>query len=84
MAQSGASEFISKKFTVDRRDLVYIQFVLESYEGIAIMSTLDRGQGIVQISYSASLAAEAEGLIAAIQTETTLQPLTGDRAEHAA
>lgn len=84
MTYISAADFRSKDCTVDRRDLAYIQFILESYEGLAIMSTIDRERGIVRISYPACFSTEVEGLVAALQSETSLQPLAGDRAGHAA
>lgn len=58
---------------VDRADLAYIQFILESYEGMAIMSTVDREKGIVAIHYPSCFATEVGNLISALEGETSLR-----------
>ncbi len=35
---------------VDRRDISFLRFVLEAYEGVAVLTTLDAAKGVVSIS----------------------------------
>jgi len=45
-------ETIVRYFKVGRKDLVFLKFVLEAYEGLSTMSTADRKEGVVRISFS--------------------------------
>jgi hypothetical protein len=43
---------IKRLFRVDRRDINYLQTTLESYDGMAVVSTLDPGQACLEIRIS--------------------------------
>jgi len=42
-------ETVKKYFRIDRRQLAFIKFIFEGYEGIAVISTLEPELGIVQM-----------------------------------
>lgn len=54
---------VIRYFRVDRRDLVYLKFILEAYEGLSTMSTADRAEGIVRISSPAWAADDIRELL---------------------
>jgi len=69
-------------FRVDRRDLAYLKFIIEAYEGLAILSTVEKEGHVISITSPSCLAAEIDLLLAAlsrevVMTETTPPPLTG-------
>lgn len=35
---------------VDRRDIAYLHYIMEGYEGLASVSTLDASQGLLRVS----------------------------------
>ena len=37
------------KLRVDRREIAYFKFILEAYEGVAILKTIDPHQGTVEL-----------------------------------
>ncbi|MBW1867686.1 MAG: DUF4911 domain-containing protein [Deltaproteobacteria bacterium] len=43
-------ETIKKYFRVDRRDISFIKFIIEAYDGLAVMTTVDRGRGVVELN----------------------------------
>ena len=43
---------IKRLFRVDRRDINYLQTTLESYDGMAVVSTLDPTQAYLEIRIS--------------------------------
>ncbi len=43
-------ETIIKYYRVDRREISFIKFILEAYDNIAVLTTIDRDLGIVRIS----------------------------------
>ena len=40
---------LARYFRVSRHDLVYLKFILEAYEGLAVLSTIEREGAIVRI-----------------------------------
>jgi len=60
---------IKKILRVDRREICYLKFILEAYDGIATLTTIDAHQGIVMLR----IAPGCEG-----DVETVLQDLKKD------
>lgn len=58
-----------RHFQVNRRDLVYLKFILEAHEGLATLSTADKLKSIVRISYHDVVGQTMESLLAALQQE---------------
>lgn len=73
---------ITRYFRVSRRELVYLKFITEAYEGLLTVSTVDRLEGIVTISYPDCSAGDAEHLLLALAGEIPLEevatPPTGE------
>lgn len=71
-------------YRVDRKDLVLLKFILEAYEGMSTMSTVDRIAGIVRISIPAGFVPDMESLLAELSGTLSLQltsyPLPADTA----
>ncbi len=67
---------IVRYFRVDRRDLVYLKFILEAYEGMSTLSTLDKGGVIVSLTIPPWFTDDMEQLLAALQREITLVETT--------
>jgi hypothetical protein len=59
-------------FRVDRRDLVYLKFILEAYEGMATMSTVDIKAGVVRISCGNWAAGDIASLIESLAHEISI------------
>ena len=49
-------------FRVDRRQHAYLTFIVESYEGICTVSTVDNAQGIIRVLPSEGQEQDLEGL----------------------
>jgi hypothetical protein len=63
---------IVRYFQLGRRDLVYLKFIQEAYEGLSFMSTADQKACIVRIAYQQTAAADMEGLLTALAAEISL------------
>ena len=63
---------IKRYFQLDRRDLAYLTFILESYEGLATLSTVEKKETLVSITTLPWATADLDSLIAALQGEITL------------
>lgn len=56
-------------YFLPRRQIGYLRFMLESYDGLAFVRTLDSRQALVEIAYPASRRGDAEALLAALVIE---------------
>jgi len=63
---------IKRCFKVARRDIAYLHFIFESYEGLATLSTIDRKNGIVQLSIPHCFEGEVNNLLQSLKTEITI------------
>ncbi len=62
--------FLKKYFLLPKAEIAYLRFILESYDGLAFVRTLDSAQALVEIAYPPSRSADAEHLLAELQKET--------------
>jgi hypothetical protein len=59
-------------FRLPSRQIGYLRFILESYDGLAFVTTLDPKSGLVEIVYPLSRRQDADGLIEALVEELGL------------
>lgn len=62
-------------FRVDRRDIGYFRFILEAYEGLATLSTLDARQGIVALYIPECFTGDVDALLTALGAEIALEEI---------
>ena len=66
---------VQKYFRVNPRDMVYVKSIVESYGGLAVLSTLDPQNGIMVWMIPRHRLKETEELIASLKKEVTLEPV---------
>lgn len=74
-------KLIKRYFNLSRHDIGYLRFILESYDGLMFMRTLDASTGLVEIGYPPSRLADVCGLLTALERELAWRespPPTGD------
>jgi Domain of unknown function (DUF4911) len=71
-------------FLLDRRDLVYLTFILEAYEGLTTLSTVDKQQTLVSITTFPCSAEALDDLLTAVGKEITLTETAPPQAADAA
>jgi predicted aconitase len=59
----------ARYFRVNRHDLVYLKFILEAYEGLATLSTVESEGAVVRIGYPHFSAADLDALLLALSGE---------------
>lgn len=59
---------------IDPSRIVYLKFLLEGYDGLAILSTIDAHTGLVLIRYSGDVQAVLFELLADLAADLTRQP----------
>jgi len=69
---------VVRYFLVNRRDVVYLKFILEAYEGMATMTTVQREGVIIRLTIPAGFAADIQELLAAISADIPLQETVFD------
>ncbi len=70
-------------FHVDRRDLVYLKFILEAYEGMSTLSTVEPTGVIVRLSIPDGFGEDLQLLLDAVGTEIPLREVPFEETPHA-
>lgn len=63
---------VVRYYQVNRRDLVFLKFILEAYEGMSTMTTVQREGAIVRLTIPAGFAADMQSLLAALSSDIPL------------
>lgn len=71
-------EPLCRYFRVNRRDMVYLKFILEAYEGMNVMSTVDNGAGIIRVLIMPGFEEDMEGLLADLARQVMMEPAEWD------
>ena len=61
---------------VNKKDIYYVKFIFEGYDGLAVVSTENVGKGILRIWVPPGREAEADALIEALSKEIFMERLT--------
>jgi len=69
-------ETASRYYQLASRDLVYMKFILEAYEGLSTMSTIDCKKGIVRVNYPLPFAGDMAALMEALAAEIAVTEVT--------
>ncbi|MFZ7126916.1 MAG: DUF4911 domain-containing protein [Desulfobacterales bacterium] len=57
-----------RHYRVDRCEISYLRFVIEACEGIAVMTTIEPGKGIIRLSVAPGREGEVDALIRQLRT----------------
>lgn len=63
-------------FRVDRRHIAYLRFILEGYDGLATLTTIDSRQGIVALDIPEYFVEDMAALLAALAEETGITEIS--------
>lgn len=66
---------ITRYYRVDSKEIGYIGFTVQAYEGIGVVRTLDSAQGIVEILIPPDFLDEIEGLLEDLQVEISIEEI---------
>lgn len=58
---------------VDRRDIFYIHYIIEGYDGLGTVTTRDRSRGLIQLTYPETCRDDLFDLIHALQAEEVIK-----------
>jgi hypothetical protein len=65
----------SRFYRLSRKDIAYFKFVVESYEGMAVVRTRDPRQAMIELQVAPGWEEEAEKLVEALRSEILIEPL---------
>jgi len=54
---------------LNRRDIAYVKYILEGYEGLATITTVDKDNSVVQLSILPDFASDVDGILEALKEE---------------
>lgn len=58
---------------VDRREIAFIKFIFEAYDGIATLTTMDPARGIIALQIAPQCKAQVAEILQNLKKETTIQ-----------
>jgi hypothetical protein len=60
---------IKRNLKLERRNIAYIKYILEGYEGLATITTVDRDKSVIQLSILPDFASDVDGILEALKRE---------------
>ena len=69
------AETIKKYYRVDRRDISFLKFILEAYDGLAVLTTADSEKGIVVISIAPGCEADVEMILQDLKKDVMIEDI---------
>ncbi|MBI5485683.1 MAG: DUF4911 domain-containing protein [Deltaproteobacteria bacterium] len=69
---------ICRYFKVAHRDMVYLKFILEAYEGMNVMSTVDNKAGIIRIAIMPGFVQDMDALLAELGKQVGMETVEWD------
>ncbi len=65
----------SKYFRVHREDIAYFKFIIESYEGMAVVRTKDPYEAVVELMVAPGWENDLEEVLEGLRKEITIESL---------
>ena len=73
-------ETIKRYYRVDRREIAFLRFILEAYDGIAVLETLDSKSGIVLFHIAPGCESEVDAILQDLKNDFMLESTTTRKA----
>jgi Domain of unknown function (DUF4911) len=68
-------ETINWRYRIDRREIAFFKFILEAYEGIAVLTTNDARQGMVSVRVAPGCEDVVRAVIDDLKQNILIEPL---------
>jgi hypothetical protein len=66
---------------VDRREIAFMKFIFEAYDGIAVMRTTDPAKGIIKLHIAPGCKEQVERILQDLEKEILIQRLATEPSE---
>ena len=67
-------ECLTKYYRVDRREIAFMKFVIESYDGVGLLSTLEPQSGLVVLRIPPGCEELMDGIISDLKKTILIEP----------
>ena len=68
-------ETLRKYYRVDRREISFVKFIFEAYEGLAVVSNVDRDLGVVMFSIAPGCEKEFNGVLRGLRESILMEEM---------
>ena len=68
-------ETIKKYYRVDRRKISFLKFILEAYDGLAVLTTVDSKKGIVVINIAPGCEADVKMILQDLKQNVMIEDI---------
>jgi hypothetical protein len=68
------AETAKRCYRVDRREIAYLKFILEAYDGLAVVSTVDPEAGILVLHIAPGCEPDVEIILQDLKREIMMEP----------
>jgi hypothetical protein len=72
-------ETIKKYYRMDRREICFLRFIFEAYDGIAVLRTLDPERGVVVLHVSPGCEADVEMILRELKRDIMIEPMSPEK-----
>ncbi|MBI4620644.1 MAG: DUF4911 domain-containing protein [Desulfobacterales bacterium] len=66
---------IQRYFRVQRKNIAFIKFILEAYDGMAVMRTLESHEGVIELMIAPDFEREVTEILDNLRDEFEVQPI---------
>ena len=66
---------VRQYYRVDRRKIAFIKFILEAYDGLAIVKTLDPDSGLVEFRIAPDCEQDVKMILRDLQRNIMMEPI---------
>lgn len=73
-------ETVKRYFRVDRREIAFIKFIFEAYDGLAVLETLDPQAGVVVFHIAPGCETDVDKVLQDLNREILIEPLSAKKA----
>jgi len=67
---------VSRYYRLHRRDIAYFKFIIESYEGMAVVRTKDPYEAVVELMVAPGWEKDVEEVLEGLGKEIHIEPLS--------
>jgi len=70
----GSVETTKRYYRVDRRDIAFLRFIFEAYDGLAVLETLDPEAGSIVFHIAPGCERDVETILLNLQKDIMMEP----------
>ena len=67
------AETIKQHYRVDRREIAFIRFIVEAYDGLAIVTTLDPQTGLIEFQIAPGCEQDVERILEDLKRDIMME-----------